>query len=180
MKNKIKQNLKTSLILFIALLQGCSTLDTFSLETDSVAGFNINDYNEFSLNMNNSNLSAEVNPIKFQKLESALSEAIQERGLSLNQDANLSIELIIEPKEKLKLEDDFLYRPYGRYYGYDRLSRLDRLESIPQFILRVNVKDINADKILWTGLTKWNKGSSKDPLTDDYLQFIVDNILQSI
>ena len=47
MKNKIKQNLKTSLILFIALLQGCSTLDTFSLETDSVAGFNINDYNEF-------------------------------------------------------------------------------------------------------------------------------------
>ena len=93
MKNKIKQNLKTSLILFIALLQGCSTLDTFSLETDSVAGFNINDYNEFSLNMNNSNLSAEVNPIKFQKLESALSEAIQERGLSLNPDANLSIEL---------------------------------------------------------------------------------------
>ena len=35
----------------------------------------------------------------------------------------------------------------------------------------------------WTGNWKqseWNKSSSKDPLTDDYLQFIVDNILQSI
>ena len=180
MINKIKQNFKTSLIIFIALIQGCSTMNSFSLETDSVDGFNINDYNEFSLNMNNSNLSAEVNPIKFQKLESALSEAIQERGLTLNPDASLNIELIIEPKEKLRLEDDFMYRSYGRYYGYNRLSNMDRLESIPQFILRVNVKDLSSEKIVWTGLTKWSKSSSKDPLTDDYLQFIVDNILQSI
>ena len=62
----------------------------------------------------------------------------------------------------------------------NRLSNMDRLESIPQFILRVNVKDLSSEKIVWTGLTKWSKSSSKDPLTDDYLQFIVDNILQSI
>ena len=176
MKNKIKQNLKTSLILFIALLQSCSTLDTFSLETDSVAGFNINDYNEFSLNMNQSNLSAEVNPIKFEKLKVALTNALEDRGLKLNPEANLSIELIIEPKDKLKLSKYPRRSPY--FYGYDTWN-MNELETTEQFILRVNIKDISADKIVWTGLTKWRKSSSKDPLTQEYLQFIVDSILQA-
>tara|TARA_B100001113_G_scaffold25440_1_gene18509 strand:+ start:446 stop:976 length:531 start_codon:yes stop_codon:yes gene_type:complete len=169
------------IFLSIAFLQSCSSTLNYSIEIDSVENFNIADYNEFSLNMNKSNLSAEVNPIKFQKLETALIEAIEERGLSLNSEANLSIELIIEPKEKLRLEEDYLLRrpPYGYTYGAYPMD-WDRLETIPQFILRINVRDMANDRVLWTGLTKWSKSSSKDPLTEEYLQFIVDNILQSI
>ena len=181
MTNKsLKHSQKTSLLLLVIFLQSCSsTMNNFPLEVDSLDSFNIANYNEFSLNMNKSNLSAEVNPIRFQKLESALTAAIVDRGLTLNSEANLNIELIIEPKEKLRLEDDFLLRgSYG--YNTRRLIDIDRLETIDQFILRVNVKDLEANKIVWTGLKKWRKGSSKDPLADEYLQFIVDNILQSI
>ena len=55
-------------------------------------------------------------------------------------------------------KDDFLYRPYGRYYGYDRLSRMDRLESIAQFgILSGSQLDNN---------TKNVTSAVKDSLTD--------------
>ena len=60
-----------------------------------------------------------------------------------------------------------------------RDRNMNELETTEQFILRVNIKDISADKIVWTGLTKWRKSSSKDPLTQEYLQFIVDSILQA-
>jgi wyosine [tRNA(Phe)-imidazoG37] synthetase (radical SAM superfamily) len=63
-------------------------------------------------------------------------------------------------------------------YGYDAWN-LNELETTEQFILRVNIKDISANKTVWTGLTKWRKTSSKDPLTQEYLQFIVDSILQA-
>jgi wyosine [tRNA(Phe)-imidazoG37] synthetase (radical SAM superfamily) len=126
--------------------------------------------------MNQSNLSAEVNPIKFEKLKVALTNALEDRGLKLNPEANLSIELIIEPKDKLKLSKYPRRSPY--FYGYDTWN-MNELETTEQFILRVNIKDISADKIVWTGLTKWRKSSSKDPLTQEYLQFIVDSILQA-
>ena len=172
---KLKQ---LSLIISLVFIQSCSlnlNLSNYNFETDSLGSFNLADYNEFSLNMNQSDLSAEVNPIKFEKLKNSLTEALEDRGLTLNPDANINIELILEPKEKLKLSKYPRRSPY--YYGYE--SYMDQLETTQQFILRVNIKDISADKVVWTGLTKWRKSSSKDPLTEEYLQFIVDSILQS-
>ena len=172
---KLKQ---LSLIISLVFIQSCSlnlNLNNYNFETDSLGSFNLADYNEFSLNMNQSDLSAEVNPIKFEKLKNSLTEALEDRGLTLNPDANINIELILEPKEKLKLSKHPRRSPY--YYGYE--WNMDQLETTQQFILRVNIKDISADKVVWTGLTKWRKSSSKDPLTEEYLQFIVDSILQS-
>tara|TARA_B100000768_G_scaffold170677_1_gene177287 strand:+ start:17157 stop:17690 length:534 start_codon:yes stop_codon:yes gene_type:complete len=172
---KLKQ---LSLIISLVFIQSCSlnlNLNNYNFETDSLGSFNLADYNEFSLNMNQSDLSAEVNPIKFEKLKNSLTEALEDRGLTLNPDANINIELILEPKEKLKLSKYPRRSPY--YYGYE--WNMDQLETTQQFILRVNIKDISADKVVWTGLTKWRKSSSKDPLTEEYLQFIVDSILQS-
>jgi len=175
--NKIKQFKKTSIIISLVFIQSCAlNLNTYDFETDSLESFNLADYNEFSLNMNQSNLSAEVNPIKFEKLKVALTEALEDRGLELNSEANLRIELIIEPKDKLKLSK--YPRRYSYMYGYDAWN-LNELETTEQFILRVNIKDISANKTVWTGLTKWRKTSSKDPLTQEYLQFIVDSILQA-
>ncbi len=177
MINKIKQLKKTSIIISLVFIQSCAlNFNTYDFETDSFESFNLADYNEFSLNMNQSNLSAEVNPIKFEKLKVALTNALEDRGLKLNPEANLSIELIIEPKDKLKLSKYPRRSPY--FYGYDTWN-MNELETTEQFILRVNIKDISADKIVWTGLTKWRKSSSKDPLTQEYLQFIVDSILQA-
>ena len=177
MINKIKQLKKTSIFISLVFIQSCAlNLNTYDFETDSLESFNLADYNEFSLNMNQSNLSAEVNPIKFEKLKVALTNALEDRGLKLNSEANLSIELIIEPKDKLKLSKYPRRSPY--FYGYDTWN-MNELETTEQFILRVNIKDISADKIVWTGLTKWRKSSSKDPLTQEYLQFIVDSILQA-
>jgi len=172
---KLKQ---LSLIISLVFIQSCSlnlNLNNYNFETDSLGSFNLADYNEFSLNMNQSDLSAEVNPIKFEKLKNSLTEALEDRGLTLNPDANINIELILEPKEKLKLSKYPRRSPY--YYGYE--WNMDQLKTTQQFILRVNIKDISADKVVWTGLTKWRKSSSKDPLTEEYLQFIVDSILQS-
>ena len=172
---KLKQ---LSLIISLVFIQSCSlnlNLNNYNFETDSLGSFNLADYNEFSLNMNQSDLSAEVNPIKFEKLKNSLTEALEDRGLTLNPDANINIELILEPKEKLKLSKYPRRSPY--YYGYE--WNMDQLETTQQIILRVNIKDISADKVVWTGLTKWRKSSSKDPLTEEYLQFIVDSILQS-
>jgi len=172
---KLKQ---LSLIISLVFIQSCSlnlNLNNYNFETDSLGSFNLADYNEFSLNMNQSDLSAEVNPIKFEKLKNSLTEALEDRGLTLNPDANINIELILEPKEKLKLSKYPRRSPY--YHGYE--WNMDQLETTQQFILRVNIKDISADKVVWTGLTKWRKSSSKDPLTEEYLQFIVDSILQS-
>ena len=172
---KLKQ---LSLIISLVFIQSCSlnlNLNNYNFETDSLGSFNLADYNEFSLNMNQSDLSAEVNPIKFEKLKNSLTEALEDRGLTLNPDANINIELILEPKEKLKLSKYPRRSPY--YDGYE--WNMDQLETTQQFILRVNIKDISADKVVWTGLTKWRKSSSKDPLTEEYLQFIVDSILQS-
>ena len=74
--NKIKQFKKTSIIISLVFIQSCAlNLNTYDFETDSLESFNLADYNEFSLNMNQSNLSAEVNPIKFEKLKVALTEA---------------------------------------------------------------------------------------------------------
>ena len=90
----LKHSQKTSLLLLVIFLQSCSsTMNNFPLEVDSLDSFNIANHNEFSLNMNKSNLSAEVNPIRFQKLESALTAAIVDRGLTLNSEANLNASL---------------------------------------------------------------------------------------
>jgi len=171
---KLKQ---LSLIISLVFIQSCSlNLNNYNFETDSLGSFNLADYNEFSLNMNQADLSAEVNPIKFEKLKDSLTEALEDRGLTLNPEANINIELILEPKEKLKLSKYPRRSPY--IYGYDTWN-MNELETTQQFILRVNIKDMSADKVVWTGLTKWRKSASQDPLTEEYLQYIVDSILQS-
>ena len=50
----------------IILLIGCST--TYSnLKIDSIETFNLDNYNDFNIKINDTNLSAEVNPIVLEK-----------------------------------------------------------------------------------------------------------------
>ena len=60
-----------------------------------------------------------------------------------------------------------------RTYRYEP----DRISSVPEFFLRISVKDDTSDKTLWTGLTKWRKGSSYAPVDLPSAELLVENLL---
>ena len=45
------------------------------------------------------------------------------------------------------------------------------------FFLRISVRDEESDKTLWTGLTKWRKGSSYAPNDLPAAEMLVENLL---
>ena len=55
--------MKTITTLFsLILLIGCSTTQS-NIKIDSIETFNLDNYNDFNIKINNSNIGAEVNPI---------------------------------------------------------------------------------------------------------------------
>ena len=73
--------MKTITTLFsLILLIGCSTTQS-NIKIDSIETFNLDNYNDFNIKINNSNIGAEVNPIVLEKFKENLKNAIEERGL---------------------------------------------------------------------------------------------------
>ena len=61
----------TTILTSLILLIGCST--TYSnLKIDSIETFNLDNYNDFNIKINNSNIGAEVNPIVLEKFKDNL------------------------------------------------------------------------------------------------------------
>jgi hypothetical protein len=63
-----------------------------------------------------------------------------------------------------------------RSYRYEP----DRINSVPEFFLRISVRDEVSDKTLWTGLTKWQKGSSYAPTDLPSAEMLVENLLVNL
>ena len=60
-----------------------------------------------------------------------------------------------------------------RSYRYEP----DIISTVPEFFLRISIKDDASDKTLWTGLTKWRKGSSYAPIDLPSAELLVENLL---
>jgi hypothetical protein len=65
-----------------------------------------------------------------------------------------------------------MYRSY--------LYESDRINTIPEFFLRISIRDKDQDKTLWTGLTKWRKGSSYTPVDLPAAELLVENLMANL
>jgi hypothetical protein len=166
---------KITTLLTLLLIIGCNSIQT-NIEVDSVDTFNLDNYNDFYIKINESNISAEINPIDLERFKENLKSALQERGLKYSPDSNLTFDINLTTKDKV--QSDRMNHYYSRYY-WDRYMYRDDIRTITENILRVNLKDSTADSTLWTVVTVWRSGSSKGATSEDGSDLIVDEIMLS-
>ncbi|MDA1083378.1 MAG: DUF4136 domain-containing protein [Proteobacteria bacterium] len=162
-------------LLTLLLLIGCNSIQT-NIEVDSVNTFNLDNYNDFYIKINESNISAEINPIELERFKDNLKSALQERGLTYSADSNLTFDINLTTKDKV--QSDRMNHYYSRYY-WDRYMYRDDIRTITENVLRVNLKDNASDSTLWTVVTVWRSGSSKAATSDNGSDLIVDEIMLS-
>ncbi|MGY8771819.1 MAG: hypothetical protein ACKVID_00385, partial [Gammaproteobacteria bacterium] len=115
-----------------------------------------------------------MDPILIENLGEAAQSYLSGTGHLVSPDASLVIEISLASKEKIKVDDFRFYGyPLHRNYLYDS----DRVNAVPEFYLRISVKDMDQDKTLWTGLTKWRKGSSYTPSDTSSAELLVEHLL---
>ena len=166
---------KITTIFGLVVLIGCSTTQS-NIKTDSIETFNLGNYNEFNIKINNANMSAEVNPIVLERFKENLKTAIEERGLKYNSDSKIVFDINFTTKETV--ESDPLNFYYSRYY-YDYYRYRDDIYNVTQNILRVNLRNLEDDKTLWTVVTVWRDGSNRSISYDDASNMLVDEIMIS-
>mgnify|MGYP001424196047 CR=1 FL=1 len=162
-------------LLTFVILVGCSTTQS-NLKIDSIDTFNLNNYNEFNIKINSTNMSAEVNPIALEKFKENLKSAIENRGLKYNKNSNIIFDINFTTKETV--ESDRLNYHYSRYY-YDYYRFRDNVYNVTKNILRVNLKNLEQEKTLWTVVTVWRQGSNRSISYDDASNMLVDEIMVS-
>ena len=168
--------MKKIITLFVLIfLVGCSTTQS-NLKIDSVDTFNLSNYNNFNIKINNSNIGAEVNPIVLERFKENLKKAIEERGLTFSEDSNIIFDINFSTKETV--ESDRMNHYYSRYY-WDFYRYRDDVYNVTRNFLRVNLRDIDDDKTLWTVVTVWRDGSNRSISYDDASNMLVDEIMLS-
>ena len=166
---------KITTLFVLIFLVGCSTTQS-NLKIDSVDTFNLSNYNNFNIKINNSNIGAEVNPIVLERFKENLKKAIEERGLTFSEDSNIIFDINFSTKETV--ESDRMNHYYSRYY-WDFYRYRDDVYNVTRNFLRVNLRDIDEDKTLWTVVTVWRDGSNRSISYDDASNMLVDEIMLS-
>ena len=110
-------------------------------------------------------------------LGDAAKEYLEGVGHQASQDASIIVDVSVTTKDKIKY-DDFRFYGYPMYRNY--LYEPERINSVPEFFLRISVRDEDLDKTLWTGLTKWRKGSSYAPKDMSSAEMLVENLLVNL
>ena len=166
---------KITTLFVLIFLVGCTTTQS-NLKIDSVDTFNLSNYNNFNIKINNSNIGAEVNPIVLERFKENLKKAIEERGLTFSEDSNIIFDINFSTKETV--ESDRMNHYYSRYY-WDFYRYRDDVYNVTRNFLRVNLRDIDEDKTLWTVVTVWRDGSNRSISYDDASNMLVDEIMLS-
>ncbi len=138
----------TTLLSLIVLI-GCSTTQS-NIQVDSIETFNLDNYNDFDIKINTSNISAEINPIVLERFREELKGAISERGLDFNKESNLIFEINFTTKESVES---------------------DRMDYY--------LKDLEKERTVWTVVTVWRDGSKRSISSDDASAILVDEIMLS-
>ena len=166
---------KITILLSLIILTGCETTKS-NIQVDSIATFNLNNYNDFNIKINNSNISPEINPIVLEQFKENLKNAIEERGLTFNKESNLVFDINFTTKDKV--ESNRINHYYSRYY-WDYYSFNDDLYTVTENILRINLKNFEEDMTLWTVVTVWRDGSSRSISYEEASNILVDEIMTS-
>ena len=148
---------KITVLLSLIILIGCETTNS-NIQIDSVTTFNLDNYNDFNIKINNSNISPEINPIVLEQFKENLKNAIENRGIKFNKQSNLVFDINFTTKDKV--ESNRINHYYSRYY-WDYYSFKDDLYTVTENILRINLRNSEEDKTLWTVVTVWRDGSSR-------------------
>ena len=156
------------------LLIGCSVTQS-NIRIDAIQTFNLDNYSEFNIKINSSDISAEINPIVLENFRDKLRSSIEERGLSYSKNSSLVFEINFTTKETV--EERFNHY-YSRYYWDNYLYR-DNIVTVTENILRINLKNIKDDKTVWTVITVWRDGSQRSISSDDATDILVDEIMLS-
>ena len=166
---------KITILLSLIILIGCETTKS-NIQVDSIATFNLDNYNDFNIKINNSNISPEINPIVLEQFKENLKNAIGERGLTFNKESNLVFDINFTTKDSV--ESNRINHYYSRYY-WDYYSFNDDLYTVTENILRINLKNFEEDMTLWTVVTVWRDGSSRSISYDEASNILVDEIMAS-
>ncbi|MDA9220503.1 DUF4136 domain-containing protein [Gammaproteobacteria bacterium] len=159
----------------ILILVGCATTQS-NIEVDSIDTFNLSNYNDFYININESNISAEINPIELERFKVNLKNALETRGLKYSSDSSLIFNINVSSKDKVQSDrSNFHYsRYYWNNYMYD-----NNVRTITENILRINLKDASKDTTLWTVVTVWRSDYSSAIANEDKSDVLVDEIMIS-
>jgi len=159
----------------ILILVGCATTQS-NIEVDSIDTFNLSNYNDFYININESNISAEINPIELERFKKNLKNALESRGLKYSSDSSLVFNINLSSKDKVQSDrSNFHYsRYYWNNYMYD-----NNVRTITENILRINLKDASKDITLWTVVTVWRSDYSSAIANEDKSDVLVDEIMIS-
>ena len=164
-----------TILLSLIILTGCETTKS-NIQVDSIATFNLDNYNDFNIKINNSNISPEINPIVLEQFKENLKNAIGERGLTFNKESNLVFDINFTTKDSV--ESNRINHYYSRYY-WDYYSFKDDLYTVTENILRINLKNFEEDMTLWTVVTVWRDGSSRSISYEEASNILVDEIMAS-
>ena len=111
-----------------------------------------------------------------ERFKENLKKAIEERGLTFSDDSNIIFDINFSTKETV--ESDRMNHYYSRYY-WDFYRYRDDVYNVTRNFLRVNLRDIDEDKTLWTVVTVWRDGSNRSISYDDASNMLVDEIMLS-
>ena len=168
---------KTNFLIFTAISFFVACTSTPFTELNSRDNFQLEEETGFKIQLNKDLLPVEMDPILIENLGDAAKEYLEGIGHQFSKDAAISIDLSVTTKEKIKY-DDFRFYGYPMYRSYR--YEPDRINSVPEFFLRISVRDEVSDKTLWTGLTKWRKGSSYAPTDLPSAEMLVENLLVNL
>ena len=168
---------KTNFLIFTAISFLVACTSTPFTELNSRDNFQLEEETGFKIQLNKDLLPVEMDPILIENLGDAAKEYLEGIGHQFSKDAAISIDLSVTTKEKIKY-DDFRFYGYPMYRSYR--YEPDRINSVPEFFLRISVRDDVSDKTLWTGLTKWRKGSSYAPTDLPSAEMLVENLLVNL
>ena len=166
---------KITVLLSLIILIGCETTKS-NIQIDSVTTFKLDNYNDFNIKINNSNISPEINPIVLEQFKENLKNAIENRGIKFNKQSNLVFDINFTTKDKV--ESNRINHYYSRYY-WDYYSFKDDLYTVTENILRINLRNSEEDKTLWTVVTVWRDGSSRSISYDEASNILVEEIMAS-
>ena len=160
---------------FLVCFAACTS--TPFTELNSRDNFQLDASSEFRVHLNKDLMPVEMDPILIENLGEAAKNYLTNMGHSESSDASLVVEVSVGSKEKLKFQDFHFYGyPMHRNYLYDS----DRIKSIPEFFLRISIRDESLDKTLWTGLTKWRKGSDYSPDDMPSAELLAEHLLVNL
>ena len=168
---------KTNFLIFTAISFLVACTSTPFTELNSRDHFQLEEETGFKIQLNKDLLPVEMDPILIENLGDAAKEYLEGVGHQSSQDASSIVDVSVTTKDKFKY-DDFHFYGYPMYRNY--LYEPERINSVPEFFLRISVRDKDLDKTLWTGLTKWRKGSSYAPTDMSSAEMLVENLLVNL